>query len=133
MKAPDPGFGTRTRGWELTIRTLETVRADPDPVELNEEPPALPAAPPLMPRAKLSWGASKRTTAKTEAQYSLCLARSISAPDIHWRVSSNFRRPLVQRYPFFHLDNSLRCHALSYGSGAPWPWLSNIASYVVHW
>src|SRR5262249_10225252 len=87
MKAPDPGFGTRTRGSELTIRPLRAMRADPDPAELNEEPPALPAAPPLMPRAKLSWGASKRTTAKTEAQYSLCLARSISAPDIAGRLA----------------------------------------------
>jgi hypothetical protein len=41
--------------------------ADLDPTELNEELPALPAAPPLMPRAKLSWGASKRTTAKIAA------------------------------------------------------------------
>ena len=82
MKAPDPGFGTRTRGWELNMRPLKAMRADPDPAELNEEPPALPAAPAFMPRAKLSWGASRRTTAKIEAQYSLCLARSISAPDI---------------------------------------------------
>jgi len=67
MKAPDPGFGTRTRDWELTIRPLETVRADPDPVELTEKLPPLPAAPPLVPRAKLSWGASKRTTVKIEA------------------------------------------------------------------
>jgi hypothetical protein len=61
------------------------MRADLDPAELNEELPALPAPPPLMPRAKLSWGASKRTTAKIEAKYSLCLARFISA----------FRYPLV--------------------------------------
>src|SRR5262245_31889727 len=111
MKAPDPGFGTRTRGWELTIRPLKTVRADPDPAELNEEPPALPAAPPLMPRAKLSWGASKRTTAKIQAQCSLCFARSISATDIRW-VSSNLDDPFVQRYRFFNSDNSLRCHAI---------------------
>src|SRR5215510_1959196 len=97
MKASDLGLATRTRGWELNMRPLKAMRADPDPAELNEEPPALPAAPPLMPRAKLSWGASKRTTAKIEAQYSLCFARSISAPDIRWRVSSNFRPPLVQR------------------------------------
>src|SRR5262245_13923812 len=98
MKASDLGFGTRTPGWELNVRPLKAMRADPDPAELSEEPPALPAAPPLMLRAKLSWGANNRTTAKIEAQYSLCLARSISAPDIRWRVSRNFRPPLVQRY-----------------------------------
>src|SRR5262245_28071818 len=98
MKASDLGFGTRTRAWELNRRPLKAMRADPDTAELNEEPPALPAAPPLMPRAKLSWGTSKRTTAKIEAQYSLCLARSISAPDIRWQVSSNFRPSLVQRH-----------------------------------
>src|SRR5262245_49016955 len=98
MNASDLGFGTRTRGWELNMRPLKAMRADPDPAELNEEPPALPPAPPLMPRAKLSWGASKRTTAKMEAQYSLCLARSISVPDIRVWVSRNFRPPLVQRY-----------------------------------
>src|SRR5262247_3062119 len=107
MKASDLGFGTRTRGWELNMRPLKAMRADPDPAELNEEPPALPAAPPLMPRAKLSWGASKRTTAKIEAQYSLCFARSISATDIRW-VSSNLDDPFVQRYRFFNSDNSLR-------------------------
>src|SRR5215510_5935288 len=116
MKAPDPGFGTRTRGWELTIRPLKTVRADPDPAELNKEPPVLPAAPPLMPRAKLSWGASTRTTAKIEAQYSLCLARSISAPDIRWQVSRNFRSSLVQRYRLITL--CLSYHHRPSGKGA---------------
>ena len=67
MKAPDPGFGARTRGWELAMRPLKTMGADLDPTELNEELPALPAAPPLMPRAKTSWGENKRTTAKIAA------------------------------------------------------------------